>query len=122
MILYWTKDYACTGAGADAGYRLQAASGSQDYGVDTAFNDKASALRVPAGWSVMLYGGGGNTGEMLCVNKDVSDLSLLSTFPNSASEVDDGISSMQVFTNSTNCNGDLLVYHATEPASRKRFK
>ncbi|MBK7317663.1 S8 family serine peptidase [Candidatus Villigracilis affinis] len=109
VILYWTKDYACTGAGADAGYRLQAASGSQDYGVDTAFNDKASALRVPAGWSVMLYGGGGNTGEMLCVNKDVSDLSLLGTFPLTSSVIDNGVSSMQVFTNSTNCNGDLLA-------------
>ncbi|HND93506.1 MAG TPA: S8 family serine peptidase, partial [Anaerolineales bacterium] len=109
VILYWAKDFSCTNAASDAGYRLQAASGSQDYGVDTAFNDKASALRVPTGWSVMLYGGAANSGEMLCVNKDVSDLSLLGTFPNSASEVNDGISSMQVFAN-TNCGGVLNSY------------
>lgn len=91
VLLYTGSGFACISAGENdaLGYRSRSTSGSQD--VADTFNDLATSVRVPDGWSVMLYGGAGQTGETVCVNEDISNLSTLGNFPDTAVAIDNSV-------------------------------
>lgn len=97
VILYWNANYDC--AGRSDGYVQRTSTGWQN--VPGSFNDQASSVRVPSGWSVMLYensdkGAGGKK----CFSADDSDFAN-DTFDNGVG-LNDKVSSFEVF-DSPNC-------------------
>jgi photosystem II stability/assembly factor-like uncharacterized protein len=97
VILYWNADYNCSNSDGDAGYRQRTSTGFQNVD-DGSFNDKASSIKVPAGWSVMLYEHTNLWGGKVCVNSDMSDFGTLGNFPGTTVSINDNISSMEVFS------------------------
>jgi glutamyl endopeptidase len=89
VALFWNADYDC--GGYDFVYRM--ITGLQD--VPGWFDDKASSVRVPSGWSVRLYehpgGGGGSTCRSADDNNFAGD-----TFNNGV-VLNDQVSSFEVF-------------------------
>ncbi len=98
--LYWNTGYSCANSSSDAGYRQQRAAGLLNVN-NGSFNDKASSLRVPAGWSVMLYENADRGGGKTCINTDMSDLSAQGNFEGSTAPINDNVTSMEVFENSS---------------------
>lgn len=102
VILYWNANYNCDNNQGDDGYRQRTSTGFQNVN-DGAFNDKASSVKVPSGWSVRLYehenGGGGS----ICYNTDINDFSTQGNFPGTNTSINDNVSSMEVYDNA-NCS------------------
>ena len=99
VILYKHANYNCGGEGEGTGYVRRTSTGWQD--VPGSFNDQASSIRIPAGWSVRLYQDSGRRGGSVCRNSDDSDFAG-DTFDNGVG-LNDQISSFEVFDNS-NCS------------------
>ncbi len=102
--LYWNTGFNCANSSGDAGYRQLTKPGLQNVN-DGAFNDKASSLRVPSGWSVMLYENANQSGGSACFSTDASDLSTKGNFDGTNMPVAGNVSSMKVFDN-TDCNSN----------------
>ncbi len=97
VILYWNKDYDCSNNRGDPGYRLRATIGWQN--TAGAFNDKASSVRVPPGWSVKLYQHADCSGASVCRSED--DFNFAGDFFDGGSvPLDDNVSSFEVFSDS----------------------
>ena len=106
VILYWNTDNNCINNTGDAGYRQRTSTGWQNV-ADGSFDDKASSVMVPSGWSVMLYEHADKGGGKVCFNKDISDFGTLGNFPGTDTSINDQVSSMEVFSDS-NCVGDIV--------------
>lgn len=94
VLLYWNKDYDCTNNRGDPGYRLRASIGWQN--TAGVFNDKASSVRVPSGWSVKLYEHAGCSGAWVCRAGDDPNFAG-DYFEGGIVPLDDHVSSFEVF-------------------------
>ena len=94
VILYWNSHYSCDNAEGDAGYRQRAEPGWEN--VSGAFDDSASSLKVPAGWSVKLYADSDREGVSVCRNADDVDFSW-NYFDGGQVLLNDDVSSFEVF-------------------------
>ena len=97
-ILYWNNSYNCDNDQGDPGYRQRTSTGWEN--VSGAFNDQASSLRVPSGWSVRLYEHSDRNGASICRNSADSDFAGDSY--TGGVGLNDTVSSFEVFDNS-NC-------------------
>ena len=103
VILYWNAGYNCDNSEGDAGYRQRTTTGWQNV-IDGAFNDKASSVRVPSGWSVKLFEHENRGLPATCRNGDDNDFHG-DTYDGSSDTLSDSISSIEVY-NVPNCNND----------------
>jgi len=97
VILYKHANYDCGGEGEGSGYVLRSSTGWQN--VPGSFNDQASSLRVPSGWSVRLYEHSDQGGASVCRSGDDSDFSG-DYFDASSVPLNDNVSSFEVFSDS----------------------
>ncbi|RLC62621.1 MAG: hypothetical protein DRI80_05935, partial [Chloroflexota bacterium] len=95
VILYKHANYDCGGEGEGSGYVLRSNTGWQN--VPGSFNDQASSLRVPSGWSVRLYEHSDRGGASVCRNSDDPDFAGDSY--DGGGGLNDSISSFEVFDN-----------------------
>jgi hypothetical protein len=100
VILYQNANYDCGGEGEGTGYVLRSSTGWQN--VPSGFNDQASSLRVPSGWSVRLYEHGDRAGASVCRNSDDTDFAGDSY--DGGTSLNDTVSSFEVF-DSSDCGG-----------------
>jgi hypothetical protein len=98
VILYWNKDFDCINTAGDPGYRQRTITGWEN--IEGAFNEKASSIKVPKGWSVGLYEKENRGGDSVCKNSDDSDFAG-ETFVGGIG-LNDQVSSFEVFANN-NC-------------------
>ncbi|MBC7265071.1 MAG: fibronectin type III domain-containing protein [Chloroflexi bacterium] len=98
LILYKHNNYNCGGEGEGSGYVIRSTTGWQN--VPGSFNDQASSVRVPSGWSVRLYEHSDRGGGSICRSGDDSDFAG-DTFDNGVG-LNDNVSSFEVFS-SPNC-------------------
>ncbi len=98
VILYKHANYNCGGEGASNGYFQRTTTGWQN--VPSSFNDQASSIRVPSGWSVKLYQQSDRGGGWACRTSNDSDF-WGDQFSNGVG-LNDQVSSFEVF-NSPNC-------------------
>jgi hypothetical protein len=68
VILYQHWNFDCGGKGENDGYIRRNDSGLQN--VSGGFNDKATSVRVPSGWSVKLFENGDRGGGWACRTSD----------------------------------------------------
>ncbi|MGD1994377.1 MAG: pre-peptidase C-terminal domain-containing protein [Anaerolineae bacterium] len=94
VILYQQADYDCAGEGEGVGYVLRTTPGWEN--VPAAFQDQASSVRVPAGWSVRLYEAVDRTGATVCLNGDDPEFAG-DTYAGGVVPLDDSVSSFTVF-------------------------
>lgn len=98
VILYRHANYDCGGGGNGSGYVIRGGTGWQN--VPSSFNDQASSLRVPSGWSVRLYEHSDRNGASACRNADDNDFA--GDQYDGGGGLNDSISSFEVFDNG-NC-------------------
>lgn len=101
VILYWNANYNCSNATADPGYRLRAIVSWQNV-YEAQFNDKASSLRVPSGWSARVFVDADRAGASTCFNANVGNFAMQGNFPGTSTPINDSVSSIEVF-NAPNC-------------------
>jgi hypothetical protein len=106
VILYWNANYNCSNSTGDPGYRQRTSIGWQNV-IDGQFNDQASSVRVPAGWSVRLYAHADLVEPSVCYHSDVANFGTQGNFPGSATPINDNVSSMEVFLNAS-CSYEKL--------------
>jgi surface antigen len=94
VILYWNYYYNCDNGQGDAGYRQRTFPGWEN--VTGAFDDNASSLKVPAGWSVKLYADVDRAGASTCRNADDVDFTW-NYFDGGKVLLNDDVSSFEVF-------------------------
>ena len=70
VILYWNANYDCTNNEGDSGYRQRTSIGWQNVN-DGQFNDRASSVKVPSGWSVRLFADANRGEPSVCFNSDI---------------------------------------------------
>jgi murein DD-endopeptidase MepM/ murein hydrolase activator NlpD len=99
VILYKHANYSCGGQGEGGGYVIRNNAGSQD--VPGAFDNQASALRVPSGWSVRLYEHINRQGASVCRSGNDANFSG-DTFDGTGFSLNDQVSSFEVYDN-PNC-------------------
>ena len=97
VILYQHWNFDCGGKGENDGYVRRNDSGLQN--VSGGFNDKATSVRVPSGWSVKLFENGDRGGGWACRTSDDDSFSDDNRFNNSV-RINDNISSFEVFKDS----------------------
>ena len=107
VILYWNAGFDCTNDTGDPGYRLRYGDGFQDLNTGK-FDDQASSIHIPAGWSVRLYENVEKNGASHCFNTSVSNFEDFGNFDNRDLPVNDNVTSMQVFRDGT-CGQDLAA-------------
>lgn len=95
VLLYQHSNYDCGGAGENEGYVLRDGAGFQN--MPGSFNDKASSIRIPDGWSVKLYEHSERGGGSRCINATGDDNFGGDTFDNGVS-LNDAASSFEVFS------------------------
>lgn len=94
VLLYKHANYDCNGEGEGSGYVLRPSAGFQD--LPAPFNDEASSIRVPPGWSVRLFEHSGRGGASVCRNGD--DLTFSGDFfDGNTIPLNDRVSSFEVF-------------------------
>ena len=94
VLLYKHANYDCDGSGAGSGYVLRSSPGFLDLPVS--FENQASSIRIPPGWSVRLYEYPGRAGASVC--RDGDDLNFSGDyFDGSAIPLNDQVSSFEVF-------------------------
>jgi len=100
VILYKNANYDCGGGGESSGYVQRTSTGWQN--VPGSFNDQASSIRVPSGWSVKLFQHGDRdpNGGWACRTGNDGDF-WGDQFSNGVG-LNDQVSSFEVF-NSPNC-------------------
>jgi len=102
VILYWNAGYNCNNGEGDAGYRQYSGTGV-DNNLGT-FNDKASSVKIPSGWSVKLSNDSDGNGGSICITSNTDDFGPLGNFPGTSTAINDHVSRAEVFNNST-CSG-----------------
>lgn len=112
VILYWNAGYDCANDMGDPGYRLRYGDGFQDLNTGQ-FDDQASSIHIPAGWSVRLYENVEKNGASHCFNTSVANFEDFGNFDNRDLLINDNVTSMQVFRDGT-CGQDLA--EGAEPA------
>jgi murein DD-endopeptidase MepM/ murein hydrolase activator NlpD len=95
VILYQHAGYNCGGEGEGAGYVVRSAPGFQN--VPGSFNDRASSVIVPSGWSVMLYEHSNAGGGKRCIDAPGDNDFSNDTFDNGV-RLNDAVSSFEVFS------------------------
>jgi hypothetical protein len=95
VILYQHAGYNCGGEGEGAGYVVRSAPGFQN--VPGSFNDRASSVIVPSGWSVMLYEHSNAGGGRRCIDAPGDNDFSNDTFDNGV-RLNDAVSSFEVFS------------------------
>jgi len=105
VILYWNANYNCDNNEGDPGYRQRTNTGWQNVD-DGQFNDKASSVKVPSGWSVRLFADANRGEPSVCFDSDISDFGPQGNFPGSSTPINDHVSSIEVFDNS-NCGSTI---------------
>ncbi|MBN1656953.1 MAG: hypothetical protein JXA93_01055 [Anaerolineae bacterium] len=94
VILFKHENYDCGGGEYGSGYvRLDNPGVYNDVGAD--FNDQASSVRVPAGWSVKLYQHENGTGGSACRSGD--DPNFWGDYFNNGVTLNDNITSFRVY-------------------------
>ncbi len=96
VILFWNPGYVCANDLGDPGYRERYGDGSQDVN-NLQFDNQASAVMIPQGWSVKLYEGSGRTGANVCFNTSVADFTAQGNFPDTSKPINNNVSSMETF-------------------------
>ena len=71
VIFYKRNNYDCGGEGEGSGYVIRSSPGWEN--VPGSFNDQASSLSVPSGWSVKLFEHSDRGGASVCRDSDDSD-------------------------------------------------
>lgn len=99
VILYKHANYSCGGEGEGGGYVIRNNTGSQD--LPGAFDNQASALRVPSGWSVRLYEHANRQGASVCRSGNDANFSG-DNFDGTSFPLNDQVSSFEVYENA-NC-------------------
>lgn len=110
IILYLNQGYDCGELGQGEGYFIPDASGWQNLPAD--FNDQASSINIPGGWSVRLYEHPFREGDSICISADVESFDG-AFFEAGSVPLDDAISSLEVFEN-TECiqgNPDVVAIY-----------
>ena len=107
VILYWNNLYNCDNGEGDPGYRQETSPGA--WNIDAAFNEKASSLKVPSGWSVVLFKDPNRGGSSECRSSDDDDFAG-NTFLD-GSPLNDNVSCFEVFGNS-NCSPYPVTFYA----------
>ncbi|MFZ1551091.1 MAG: hypothetical protein WAV53_06805, partial [Anaerolineae bacterium] len=97
VILYKDWQYQCANEGEGSGWVRRDSTGWQNVG---GFNNRASSVRVPSGWSVKLFEHGDRGGGWACRNSNDDNFGG-NQFNNGAS-LNDAVSSFEVF-NVPNC-------------------
>jgi len=97
VILYKDANYDCGGEGEGRGYVRRDSTGLQDY-VGDDFNDQASSVRVPSGWSVKLYEHENGRGDWACRTED--DPNFWGDDFNGGTGLNDKVTSFEVFHDS----------------------
>ncbi len=103
VILYFNANYNCNGLGENYGYVQRSTAGWQN--IILGMNDRASSVKIPTGWSVMLYENANRGGGKKCLNSNdswLSDFNYLGNFNGASVTVADNSSSFEVFA-SLNC-------------------
>jgi hypothetical protein len=113
VILYKNAVYACNAEGAEAGYVLRNYEAREN--TPAAFNDAASSVFVPAGWSVRLFEGAEFSGGALCVNAPGLNTFQGVTFDNGI-PLDNRVSSFEVSA-AANCPGQPATNIVVESSS-----
>ncbi len=119
VILYWNGNYNCNNDQGDAGYRQRTGTGWQNVN-DGSFNDKASSVKVPSGWSVKLFANADRGEPSVCFNGDISDFGTQGNFPGSGTAINDNVSSMEVFS-SSGCGGAPGIPSLSSPVNGAAF-
>jgi hypothetical protein len=101
VLLYKHVNFDCDGDGPGSGYFQQSSIGFQD--LPASFNDRASSVRIPSGWSVRLYEHRGRAGASVCRNADDPSFNG-DYFEGSAITLNDHVSSIEVF-DVADCSG-----------------
>jgi serine/threonine protein kinase/ABC-type amino acid transport substrate-binding protein len=103
VILYWNANYDCLNEFGDPGYRQLAHSGQQNVNIGP-FDNHASSVRIPSGWSVKLYNNENldASAGSVCFNSDIADFSAQGMYSGTGVSINDTVSSMEVFDN-PNC-------------------
>lgn len=112
VILYWNAGYDCANDTGDPGYRLRYGDGFQDLNTGQ-FDNQASSIYIPPGWSVRLYENVEKNGASHCFNTSISNFEDFGNFDNRDLPINDNVTSMQVFRDGT-CGQDLAA--GAEPA------
>ncbi len=99
VILYYHANYDCGGLGVNDGYVQQGTAAPQN--LTGMLNDQASSVRVPTGWSVMLYENPNLSGGRVCYSSDISDFGPQGFFPGTSIPINHRVSSFEVFSNTT---------------------
>ncbi len=99
LILYRNSGYDCGGMGQGEGYFIPDASGWQN--VPPEFDNRASAINIPGGWSTRLYEDRFRGGASVCIHADHDSFSG-DFFDGGAVPLNDRVSSLEVFEN-TDC-------------------
>ncbi len=107
VILYWNSDENCGNSAGDAGYRQRIGDGAQDVNTGQ-FDNQATSIKIPRGWSVRLWENPGLTGGNICFILSVRDFTPKGAFPGSNTALNDNVSSMEVFRDSS-CGEDLAA-------------
>ena len=97
VILYWNANYECSNTMGDTGYRQRTGTGWQNVN-DGQFNDKASSIRIPAGWSVRLFADANREGANICYSSTTGDFGMQGYFPTTSTLINDQVSSIDVFS------------------------
>jgi hypothetical protein len=109
VLLYRDSSNDCDGQAQNAGFVFNNSIGVQE--MPSGMNNAASSIRIPDGWSVMLYENGTEGGGQKCINAPGSANFSGQTFSNGVS-LNDTVSSYRVF-NELNCpslaNADLTA-------------
>ena len=100
VILYKDWNYDCGGTGEGTGWVRRDSTGWQN--VSDGFNDNASSVRVPSGWSVKLFQDSNRGGGWACRTGD--DNNFAGDQFNNGASLNDGVSSFEVFHDTT-CGG-----------------
>lgn len=119
VILYWNAGFDCTNDTDDPGYRQRVGDGFQDLNTG-GFDNQASAIKIPLGWSVHLFANPGLKGPNLCLNASLSNFEEHGRFPSSNLLINDNVSSMQVFRDGT-CGQDLAAGAEPAPWSKEEI-
>jgi photosystem II stability/assembly factor-like uncharacterized protein len=109
VTLYWHANYGCSNPTGDLGYRQRTVPGWQNV-TDGHFNDQASSVRVPAGWSTRLFEHTNRAGASVCYHADVPFLA--GNYPGTSTPINDSVSSFEVFNNSLCAYEWQVTYYA----------